>query len=66
MTSAHRPTTLQPNPAPWFAAESGCDICGKCRPTETTRPAPKRVRPVMRRARRNRKHEQAPNTRLAA
>lgn len=31
MTSAHRPTTLQPTPAPWFAAKSGCDICGKCR-----------------------------------
>lgn len=31
MTACHRPTTLQPNPAPWFAAKSGCDICGKCR-----------------------------------
>ncbi|MGX0957440.1 hypothetical protein AB7M18_003568 [Pseudomonas viridiflava] len=31
MPSAHRPATLQPNPAPWFAAKSGCDICGKCR-----------------------------------
>ncbi len=31
MPSAHRSTTLQPHPAPWFAAKSGCDICGKCR-----------------------------------
>lgn len=31
MTSAHRPTTLQLNPTPWFAVKSECDICGKCR-----------------------------------
>ncbi|KPW41461.1 hypothetical protein ALO87_200021 [Pseudomonas syringae pv. apii] len=27
MTSAHRATTLQPIPAPWFAVKSKCDIC---------------------------------------
>lgn len=31
MTACHRPTTLQPTPAPWFAVKSECSICGKCR-----------------------------------